>query len=104
LGRADAMSGSNNNFYCDEHSDVHIIVAIFAAIIGVFLIPNAALAKKHHHSSDDDTSTSSSSPSTFSSPSATIPNCEQTVSVFCASHDLGNGIAYVYTVCIYLVY
>ena len=98
MGRADAMSGSNNNFYGDEHSDVHIIVAIFAAIIGVFLIPNAALAKKHHHSSDDDTSTSSSSPS------ATIPNCEQTVSVFCASHDLGNGIAYVYTVCIYLVY
>jgi len=47
LGRADAMSGSNNNFYCDEHSDVHIIVAIFAAIIGVFSIPNAALAKKN---------------------------------------------------------
>jgi hypothetical protein len=47
LGRADAISGSNNNFYGDEHSDIHIIVAIFAAIIGV--IPNAALAKKHHH-------------------------------------------------------
>jgi hypothetical protein len=88
------MSGSNNNFYGDEHSDVHIIVAIFAAIIGVFLIPNAALAKKHHHSSDDDTSTSSSSPS------ATIPNCEQTVSVFCASHDLGKR----YSIRIYRMY
>jgi hypothetical protein len=30
------------------------LLAMVAAIIGVFLIPNGALAKKsHHHSSDD---------------------------------------------------
>jgi hypothetical protein len=46
LGRADAMSGSNNNFYGDEHSDVHIIVAIFAAIIGVFFDSKCGFSKK----------------------------------------------------------
>ena len=39
------------------------LIAMFAAIIGVFLIPNVALAKKsHHHSSEDDGSISSPHP------------------------------------------
>ena len=45
---------------------------MFAAIIGVFLIPNIALAKKsHQHSSDDGDISSSPSPSSSSPPSTT---------------------------------
>jgi hypothetical protein len=38
-----------------------VLIAMFAAIIGVFFIPNVALAKKSHHQSSDDGDISSSS-------------------------------------------
>jgi len=64
---------------------------MFAAIIGVFLTSNVALAEKHH-SSDDDT-TSSLPPSENTAPGSNINNnCKYTLSKYCAAHDIGNGI------------
>jgi hypothetical protein len=53
-----------------NQKQIMVLIAIFAAIIGVFLIPTVALAKKSHHQSSDDgdISSSSSPPSTTTGP------------------------------------
>jgi hypothetical protein len=62
---------------------------MFAAIIGIFLTSNVALAKKHHSSEDD--GSISTSPATSESNSNT--DCTTGVqSTYCSLHDLGAGL------------
>jgi hypothetical protein len=69
------------------------LIAMFAAIIGVFLIPTIALAKKHHHSSEDDGSISPSPSTTTTGESNSNPDCTTGVqSTYCAAHDIGAGL------------